>query len=237
MERMVIAVDVDGTLFDGAQVAPAAGRALARAKTDGHVLVVVSGRRWSDLPDVLGPVLALFDVVVGEEGCVLAVVATGEVTLLAAPIEPRLVDALRKAQIADLAVGQVVVGAPTRFAGPMSAARDAVGSTRRLVTNKASVALVPPGCDKASGLRAAIDVLNAHQLPILAIGDAENDLPMFEMATYAVAVANADEAVRRAGVPRAALAAGDGVAEIVNGYLDRDGDDPWISARGRGPIR
>ena len=234
---MIIAIDVDGTLYDGAHVAPAAGRALARAKMDGHLLVVVSGRRWSDLPVVLGPVLALFDLVVGEEGGILADVSTGEVTLLAAPIEPRLVDALRNAQITDLAVGQVVVGAPTRFAGPMSAARDAVGSTRRLVTNKASVALVPPGCDKASGLRAAIDVLDAHRLPILAIGDAENDLPMFEMATYAVAVANADEAVRRAGLARAALEHGDGVAEIVNGFLDRDGDDPWISARGLSPTR
>jgi HAD superfamily hydrolase (TIGR01484 family) len=191
VQRMIIGVDIDGTLFDGVQVAPDAIRALQRARDEGHLLVVVSGRRWDDLPDVLGDVLELFHVVVGEEGAVIADVSSREVRLLADPIDSRLVAALHEAHVESLAVGRVVVGAPTRFAAEMAAARDRVGSHLRLVTNKASVALVPVGCDKASGLRAAIDLLHADGAPIVAIGDAENDLPMFAMATHAVAVANA----------------------------------------------
>ena len=165
---------------------------------------------------MLGDVLDLFHLVVGEEGTVLADVGTGEVRLLCDPIDPWLVAKLHEAGIPSLAVGRTVVGAPTRFARQMAAARDAIGSDLRLVTNKASVALVPPGCDKASGLLAAIDELHARGAPIVAIGDAENDLPMFAMATHAFAVANADEAVRAAGLQLTTLSFGDGVAEALD---------------------
>ena len=69
-----------------------------------------------------------------------------------------------------------------------------------LVTNKGSVALVPRDCNKRTGLLAAIADLGADGVPIIAIGDAENDLPMFAVATIAVGVANADDAVRTSGV-------------------------------------
>ena len=46
---MVVAVDVDGTLYDGVEVAPEAIRELRRARADGHTLVIVTGRRWEEL--------------------------------------------------------------------------------------------------------------------------------------------------------------------------------------------
>ena len=42
---MVIAVDVDGTLFDGAEVAHQAIEALRAARADGHTLVIVTRLR------------------------------------------------------------------------------------------------------------------------------------------------------------------------------------------------
>lgn len=219
MQRMVIAVDVDGTLFDGTTVAPAAVAALTDASASGHVLIVVSGRRCEDLPEVLGQAYDLFDLIVGEEGSVMVDVSTGALTILADPLDPVLVDALRAAGVRDLAVGHVVVGAPATQARLVAGVRDAVAAERRLVVNKASVALVPPGCDKGTGLRAAMDALGVSSLPILAIGDAENDLPMFAMATVAVGVANADAAVRRSGVRLTQAAAGEGVAEALLQHL------------------
>ena len=43
---MVVAVDVDGTLYDGVEVAPEALVELRRAHADGHTLVIVTGLRW-----------------------------------------------------------------------------------------------------------------------------------------------------------------------------------------------
>ena len=239
---MVIGIDVDGTLYDGTRVAPAAARALERARSEGHLLVVVSGRRWEDLPGVLGSVLDLFHLVVGEEGAVMVDVATGDVRMLADPIDPSLLATLEDAKVGPLDVGRAVIGAPWEFAAQMAAARDAVGSKLRIVRNKASVALVPPDCDKATGLRTAVEALHATGAPIVAIGDAENDLPMFAIATYAFGVANADDSVRDAGIRLTTGSFGDGVAEALNGVLDGllqrrpDGPDvPEVSVPAQAP--
>ena len=219
MQRMLIALDVDGTLFDGSTVAVEAVTVLQRARADGHVLVIVSGRRWESLPDVIPTVLPLFHMVVCEEGGVMVDVATGAMTLLAPGLDPALVLALREAGVPSLDVGHVVVGAPTSHSATVLAVRDRLRSDRLLVTNKGSVALVPHGHDKATGLRAVVADLGAGDLPILAVGDAANDLPMFAIATFAMAVANVDDAVRASGVELTAGAAGVGVAEALERHL------------------
>ncbi len=221
MEHMVIALDVDGTLFDGVSVAPAALDAVRRAHAVGHRIIIVTGRRWESLQTVVPAIVELCDRIVCEEGAVLVNVASGEVTLLADPLEPALIDALRLAGVPDLDVGHVVVGAPVAWRAAVQSARDSVGSQRHLVVNKGSVALAPEGCDKGTGLRAAVADLGVQALRIIAIGDAANDLPMFAMAAIAVGVANADETVRAAGITLTTGAAGEGVAEALGKHLPR----------------
>ncbi len=218
---MLVALDVDGTLFDGTTVAPEAVEALHRAKADGHLLVIVSGRRWETLEAVVPSVLHLFDRAVCEEGGVMVDVSTGALSLLAEGIEPGMVDALRDAGVPSLDVGHVVIGAPSGMSATVAEVRARLGSTRALITNKGSVALVPAECDKASGLRAAVADLAAHGIPIIAVGDAENDLAMFAVATIAVGVANADAAVRASGVELTTGSAGVGVAEALSRHLPR----------------
>ncbi|MEO7371785.1 MAG: HAD family hydrolase [Ilumatobacteraceae bacterium] len=212
---MVIAVDVDGTLYDGVGVDPSAIAALRRAHADGHTLVIVTGRRWEELGHVVPEIVALAERAVCEEGGVLVDVATGRVTLLAEPVEPGLVAGLEAAGVPNLDVGRVVVGAPTGSLAAVTDVRDRVGSDRKIITNKGSIALTPAGCDKGTGLRAAIADLGVGKRPIIAIGDASNDLAMFAIATIAVAVANADDVVRASGVPLTTASFGAGVAEAL----------------------
>src|SRR5947199_10506624 len=106
---MVIAVDVDGTLYDGVEVAPEAVDELKRARADGHTLVIVTGRRWEELGTVVPDVVDLAELAVCEEGGVMVDIATGSVRLLAEPLEPGLVDALEAAGVPMLDVGRVVV--------------------------------------------------------------------------------------------------------------------------------
>ena len=219
VHKMVIAVDVDGTLYDGREVAEEATDALRRAHADGHTLVIVTGRRWEELGHVVPTIIAITARVVCEEGGVLVNVETGQVTLLAEPVEPELVAGLRAAGVPALDVGHVVVGAPTSSLAIVTEVRDRVGSRRIIVTNKGSIALTQTGCDKGTGLRAAVVDLHAQDLPILAIGDAANDLAMFRIATIAVGVANSDDAVRTSGVPLTTASAGRGVAEALQRFL------------------
>jgi hydroxymethylpyrimidine pyrophosphatase-like HAD family hydrolase len=163
----------------------------------------------------------LTDRVVCEEGGVLVNVRTGQITLLAEPVEPHLIAGLNEAGVPALDIGHVVVGAPSASLAVVTRVRDQLGSRRAIITNKGSIALTPVGCDKATGLRAAIADLDLQHRPILAIGDAANDLPMFRIATIAVGVANADEAVRTSGVPVTTASAGLGVAEALRRYVPR----------------
>jgi hydroxymethylpyrimidine pyrophosphatase-like HAD family hydrolase len=215
VHEMVIAVDVDGTLYDGVGVAQDAIDALHQAHALGHTIVIVTGRRWEELAHVVPGILGLTDRVVCEEGGVLVDVKTGRLRLLADPVEPELIAGLRAAGVPALDIGHVVVGAPTTWLEVVTEVRDRVGSQRTIITNKSSIALAPVDCDKATGLRAAIADLEVGDRPVFAIGDASNDLPMFAMATIAVGVANADDAVRASGVRLTTASAGLGVAEAL----------------------
>jgi hydroxymethylpyrimidine pyrophosphatase-like HAD family hydrolase len=144
-------------------------------------------------------------------------VNTGQLTLLADRAEPELLAALIAAGVPDLDVGHVVIGAPTSWRHRLEFATERTVGGRSSPTR--AVALTPVGCDKASGLRAAIADLGLHHRPIMAIGDATNDLPMFAIATIAVGVANADDAVRASGVPLTTASFGLGVAEALLRFL------------------
>jgi hydroxymethylpyrimidine pyrophosphatase-like HAD family hydrolase len=219
VQQMVIAVDVDGTLFDGRTVAPAAVAALTQARADGHLLVVVTGRRWESLADVIGSVLPLFHLVVAEEGGYLVDVASGAVRMLAPAVEQALVDALHDGGVEQLDIGRVTVGGPAERLDVFTEVCRRFGGERRVVRNKNSIALVASGHDKGTGLRAGLADLGATAAPVIAIGDAANDLPMFAIATVAVAVANADAAVLGAGIELTQTAFGDGVAEALLRHL------------------
>ncbi|MGZ4672682.1 MAG: HAD family hydrolase [Ilumatobacteraceae bacterium] len=219
VQKMVIAVDVDGTLFDGSGVADEAVAALATARANGHTVIIVTGRHWEGLDLVVPDVVALANCVICEEGGVMVDVATGHLSVLHEPVEPDLVAGLVAAGVPGLDIGHVVIGAPTTSLAAVTGVRDRLGSRRIIITNKGSIALAPRGCDKGTGLRAAIAALHVHDLPILAIGDAQNDLPMFDVATIAVGVANADDAVRASRVPLTEASVGLGVAEALHRYL------------------
>jgi hydroxymethylpyrimidine pyrophosphatase-like HAD family hydrolase len=221
MREMLIAVDVDGTLYDGFEVAPEATEALRRAYLAGHTIVIVTGRRWEDLKDIVPTILELTDCVVCEEGGVLVDVGTGEITLLSERVDNELVAALRLAGVADLDVGLVAIGAPIAALAPINAVLDRLQSEVTVVQNKGSVSLKPFGCDKGTGLLAAVADLHLEGVPILAIGDAANDLAMFAVATVAVGVANCDAAVRAAGIEVTKASVGLGVAEALGWFLPR----------------
>jgi hydroxymethylpyrimidine pyrophosphatase-like HAD family hydrolase len=217
--RMVVALDVDGTLYDGTGVADEAVDALRDAHRRGHVVVIVSGRRFETLADVVPEILSLCTAVVAEEGGVIVDCTTGTATMLAHPIDDALVAALVAAGVTDLDVGRVAVGADRRFEAAVRAVHAEHAADREVVVNKGSVAMVPRGCNKGTGLRSALLLIGCTDWPVLAIGDAANDLPMFAAATFAAAVANADDAVLAAGVTVMNGSFGAGVAEAVRRFV------------------
>jgi Cof subfamily protein (haloacid dehalogenase superfamily) len=78
------------------------------------------------------------------------------------------------------------------------------------------------GVSKGAGLRAAMEKRGLAAAELIALGDEENDLPMFEAAGFSVAPANAKEKVRQAADMVIGSNAEDGPAEYLAALFSLD---------------
>jgi hydroxymethylpyrimidine pyrophosphatase-like HAD family hydrolase len=214
----VVAIDVDGTLFDGVQVDAGAIDALRAAHAAGHVVVIVTGRPWRDLAAIIPDVLPFCAAAVCEHGALLVDIATDEVAQLAPPVDASVVARIAAHDGDEMVVYEATVGLPASARQVAEAAVARVDGAY-VVANKDSIAIVPVGCDKGTGLRRAISHLGLEGWRVIAIGDATNDLPMFAEADVAVAVANAEPALIGIGIEVTSRPFGGGVAEALERHL------------------
>jgi hypothetical protein len=210
-----LACDYDRTLTD-AQGAPQpeALAALDRARGRGLKVVVVSGRPLG----LLQKAVPMADAIVAENGCV----QWRPGALWRAPWKERAraLAALGRAGVrAEHAPFEVLVsldrerGAEAlRILGPL-----AYGMA--LIPNVDRVMLLPRGVDKGAGLLAALEGLGIPPERCAAVGDAENDVPMLQVAGLGAAVANAVPELRAVADVQLAHPRGRGVAELVERLL------------------
>jgi phosphoglycolate phosphatase (TIGR01487 family) len=77
-----------------------------------------------------------------------------------------------------------------------------------------------PDVDKGTGLEIVADELDLSPADFLAVGDSENDTPVFDLAGESVAVANADDAAIAAADWQTDAAYADGFLEAAQAVLD-----------------
>ncbi|MGZ5302391.1 MAG: HAD family hydrolase, partial [Actinomycetota bacterium] len=213
-----VAVGIDGTLADGSRLPPHVLAALRRTRTEGRSVILVTGRTVGGVRDVIPDVLDHVDAVVAENGAVLF--APGRRQALSAPVDGSVAAAL-----ADRGV-EIGRGAVIGFtgAGDEHAVLDEIrrlGFEYQLVRNRNLLMILPAGVNKGSGLLNALRHLEVSPHDTLAIGDAENDHSLFDVAEFGVAVADAVGSLR----DRADLVLdepdGAGVAHLLaSGLLD-----------------
>jgi len=75
--------------------------------------------------------------------------------------------------------------------------------------------VLPSGVNKGSGLHAALDELGISSHNVVAVGDAENDLPMLRMSACGAAVANALLSVKEEADVILEKPRGAGVSELI----------------------
>jgi len=222
MQILAIASDYDGTIADDGVTAASTIAALARFKASGRKLIMVTGRPLGELKEVFNGV-AVFDVVVAENGGLLYYPHTDTVRLLApAPSRP-FVARLRERGVDELAVGQTIVATHTGHHEIIRDTIDEMGLDLEIILNTDALMVLPPGTNKASGLKEALDELALSAASVAAIGDAENDVVFFKLCGYAVAVANALPEVKAIATMVTNGARGAGVEEFISSILDQPG--------------
>jgi hydroxymethylpyrimidine pyrophosphatase-like HAD family hydrolase len=189
MRFQTLACDYDGTLASDDRIGEQTLAALERARGAGLRLILVTGRTFFELIRVCER-LDLFDTVVAENGGVLYFPTTGVLLDQAPPPPPRLLAELDRRGV-PYQLGRVIVGTWRNEEPRVREALAAVGVGTAIVYNRAALMLLPPGVSKGEGVEQAIRALGLSFHDVLALGDAENDLDLFEACGWTACPANA----------------------------------------------
>jgi hydroxymethylpyrimidine pyrophosphatase-like HAD family hydrolase len=196
MRYVALAAGFDGTLARDGRCDERCIEALRALAATGRKLILVTGRELRELLEIF-PEVRLFDYVVAENGAVMHRPATRESEILAQAPPEILLQELRRRHVTPLTVGSSIVRTVQANEAEVSAALRKLQLDFQLVTNPGALMMLPAGVNKASGVWAALRELGVSRHNLIAIGDGENDLALFEFAEHAVAVQNADPLVKR----------------------------------------
>ncbi|NOT25950.1 MAG: HAD family hydrolase [Acidobacteria bacterium] len=224
MKLSVIALDYDGTIARGDELDPSVREAIAEARTCGITVLLVTGRILSELRRVAGD-LHFVDGVVAENGAVLHFPHSGHTSLLAPPVSKAFLSEMRARGI-HVMPGDCLVDGSADDALRMLEAIRSLELPLVLLFNRGRVMTLPQGVSKATGLHTALDTLRLSARNTVAVGDAENDHALLQLAEVGAAVEWGSDALKNAAdvtIP--------GVGpEAVAGYIRR------LAATGHLPV-
>lgn len=221
MRYLALASDYDGTLATDGRLGDQAAAALERLRASGRQVILLTGRI---LEDVLAacPRIDLFDSIVAENGAVLHLPASRETLMLAPPLPGQFTALLRERGVAPLTVGRVIVATSHPHEVTIIEAIRELALELQVVFNGDAVMVLPPGVNKASGLRSALLRLGLSPHEVVGIGNAANDHSFLEVCECAVAVDNAVPALKDKVAFTTRGADGAGVAELVEELVATD---------------
>ena len=218
----VFAVDIDGTLTEngGGMVHLAALAKLRYLEKMGYNVIYVTGRS-----SIEAYVLAVFGgttrIAVGENGGVITI-APQDHRLLASkekcmqgyevlkknlhgvkikPVFPRLTEIVLLRTF-DLKEGQKIL--------------DEYHLPLYLSDSKYAFHINEKGINKAYGLKEALTVLKVEPNQVVAIGDSETDVPMYDICGCSIALAHADDSVKAQAYHVVAGREGAGLIEAID---------------------
>jgi hydroxymethylpyrimidine pyrophosphatase-like HAD family hydrolase len=231
MKFSALALDYDGTIATDGVFDPIVRQAVGEVRQRGIVVILVTGRRLSDLHAVGGD-LTCFDAIVAENGAVLEFPASGRHIVIGHRPSPAFLDEVQRRAIPFIA-GECVLEADAQWAGPMLEVIRALEEPLILAFNRGRLMILPQAIGKSTGLRHALFSLRISIHNTIGVGDAENDHDLLDACEVGVAVAWGSPALR---------AVADEVIEgssptAVADYVRRVAQQPRLSARQMGRRR
>ncbi|HEY7312513.1 MAG TPA: HAD family hydrolase [Gemmataceae bacterium] len=220
MRYLALATDYDGTLAADGKVSAETWDGVKRLRDSGRKLLLVTGRELDDLQSTC-PTLEPFDRIVVENGALLYNPAKREQRLLAPAPPEDFVRALRRRKV-PVSVGRSIVASwrPHETA-ILQEIRD-LGLELQVIFNKDAVMVLPPGVNKASGLKAALAELGLSEHSVVGIGDAENDHAFLALCECSAVVANALPKLKERADIVTRGDHGRGVVELIDELLADD---------------
>jgi HAD superfamily hydrolase (TIGR01484 family) len=221
MRFFALAAGFDGTLARNGRYDERCVEALRALAATGRKLILVTARELRELLEIF-PEARIFDFIVAENGAVMHRSATRESEILAQAPSEILLQELRRRGVEPLFVGSSAIKTAIHNEGEARAAIEKLQLDCQLVINDRSLIILPAGVNKASGVREALRELGLSPHNLAVIGDAQNDLAMFQLAEHSVAVQNADPLLKQCADRTTRGAYCDGFLEFCRDLMDSD---------------
>jgi hypothetical protein len=221
MNFLALASDYDGTVAKDGVVPESTLNALKQLQQSGRKLVLVTGRELDQLLQVF-PQHEIFDWIVAENGALLYCPRTRESRLLTEEVPKAFPEELLRRGVPGVSVGGAIVATWRPHECQVLDVVRELGLDRQIIFNKDAVMVLPTGVNKASGLAAALKEMKISHHNVVAVGDAENDLPMLIECECGVAVDNALEGVKKKADFVTREDHGAGVEELIRELLEDD---------------
>jgi hydroxymethylpyrimidine pyrophosphatase-like HAD family hydrolase len=231
MKLGAIAVDYDGTIATRDTFDPSVRDAIGTARQQGIAVILVTGRRLSDLRRVAGD-LACFDAVVCENGAVLEFPASGRHVTIAHAPPPSFIEELQRRAV-EFVAGEVVIETDAARAEAVLGAVRQLQLPLILAFNRSRLMVLPQGATKSRGLHHALRALQLSIHNTVGIGDAENDHDLLDACEVGVAVAWGSPALRAVADE---IVQGSGPGDVAD-YIRRIIRQPRLSAAQMGRRR
>ena len=141
--QVVIALDVDGTLYNGHDVDRSAIDAVRPASRAGHVILIVTGRPRADLERIIPDVLECCAAAVCEHGTVLVDCIRNGSLALSPSISETMADAMYVLPTESAVIGTSTIGLPISFRDAATRLCASLDGRVTVVLNEDSLPLVP----------------------------------------------------------------------------------------------
>lgn len=221
MNFSTLATDYDGTLAEDGGVSSSTIEALEALRRSGRRIILVTGRELDQLLGIFDRV-DLFDRIVAENGALLYSPATRQKHLLTEAAPLLFVEELKRRGVSPISTGEAVVATWRPHENIVLQVIRELGLKREITFNKDAVMVLPPGVDKASGMKAALEAMKVSWNNVVGIGDAENDLAFLNKCRCSVAVSNALNSVKAHVNFTTPAPRGEGVVQLIREILKDD---------------
>lgn len=221
MRFFALAAGFDGTLARNGRYDERCVEALSALSATGRKLILVTARELREVFEIF-PEARIFDVIVAENGAVMHRPASRESQILAGAPSEILLQELQRRGVAPVHVGSSIIKTGIENEANVRAAIEKLDLECQLIVNEHSLMVLPTGVNKASGVKEALRQLgiSAHNLAV--IGDAQNDLALFQLAEHSVAVQNADPLLKQCADRTTSGAFGEGLLELCRDLMQGD---------------
>jgi len=209
-----VVIDYDRTIAspdDGFMINPNAAKELEKITALGITKILATGRLLSDLPDERA--FSLFDLIVAENGCIVHYCKSNRNKVLA-PKNWRTVKKQIERILMESGIrfnsGKYIISIKSFEGIERYLSRLCSGLT--LEINADDTMILPKGIDKGFAVK---KIIGEKHLSV-GIGDNHNDLRLFRAVDVQIAVANAEQILKKGADYVTILPNGEGVAEALS---------------------